>query len=894
MVKHLFSTLFKSDNKKNAPQKANFKTSDSLNSLKSEQDIANFIEIHNTLDEETLTLAFSKLKTSSILEKLAQSKQAETRKRAKQKLIEPVQITESIESINDTHTLKIIACYSEEETTAVKAMRVINDEKVYFSIVSEQADPKTRLLAAQHISDAAMLADLQKRFLNKDKALHKHCKQALNRIKQEQENQEKEKLAITNTLNNLQSWVKVGYEPELKSKLKVSDEHWNEFSLQNEQQRSQYQTLFAQLSELIESEQQKQQEIKAQQEAEQKQKTEHADLLNKLTELANNIENYKLDEIQDLFAKLQTQANELTPKHKDSGTLFKSIEQYIQAHKSLQSQHDLINTLIESTPKAHIKTLAEQAKKIERVQKQINWPEDKKQPEILEALQDKAKEITQQQKSILQEQPTLLKQYQQQIQELEAHIDGGKSKEAHKLLKKLNQTENKLTDKSVAPFKTHIQSLKSQLNDMQHWQNFAVTPKKEALCEQMQALCESQLPAPDLAQAIKNLQHQWKELGRGEHEKVLWERFHALADKAFEPCKAYFQEETNLRKRNLEKRKQLTQQLLDYEQKMNWQQADWKVVQKTLQQAQTAFKQLSPVDNNEQKQSVSEFKQAQDAVYEHLKQEYDKNLAKKAALIEQAEKLTQQEDSKQAADSAKTLQQQWQQIGICPRGPDQALWKQFRGQCDIIFANLKQSIQADKQAVNDEIKQFEERLKQTQEINWLDADKTQKSEFLELKQNIINADLPKGASEKLLKQWRSLDKQHQDALKAQQQAQHQQAWHNLLQLISDLDAKRPADKPSALPKHYDYEELVEKNTNAQLDDEKARTLCIALEILENIDSPKEDEALRMQYQVERLRETMGKTENKVQQKQAIIEQWVSIDKSEKWIERFKQSLLQDI
>lgn len=61
------------------------------------------------------------------------------------------------------------------------------------------------------------------------------------------------------------------------------------------------------------------------------------------------------------------------------------------------------------------------------------------------------------------------------------------------------------------------------------------------------------------------------------------------------------------------------------------------------------------------------------------------NLAKKTALCEQAEALSDSTDWVKTAEALKTLQGEWKTIGPVSRGKEKAIWERFRGACDRFF-----------------------------------------------------------------------------------------------------------------------------------------------------------------------------------------------------------------
>ncbi len=65
--------------------------------------------------------------------------------------------------------------------------------------------------------------------------------------------------------------------------------------------------------------------------------------------------------------------------------------------------------------------------------------------------------------------------------------------------------------------------------------------------------------------------------------------------------------------------------------------------------------------------------------------EREANLAKKLALCEKAEQLTDSTNWIQAADAIKALQAEWKSIGPVSRGQEKTIWERFRSACDRFF-----------------------------------------------------------------------------------------------------------------------------------------------------------------------------------------------------------------
>lgn len=893
MVKQLFSNLFKQNTQAKPQQRADTGALNELSALVDEAQIVDFLNRHNQLDATSIELAISKVQSLEHLQQLAQHKQENVRLQAKQQLIQNLNAPAQLNEISQQQTLILLACYSLDAHVAEQAMQQINDEDAYFTLASTQLDAKVRLLAAQYITQPDNLQRLQKQFLNKDKALHQYCKQQLGNIKQQQEMQAQQTAQIAHSLEQMQRCLSIGYEPELKGKLSVLCTHWKAFTQQTPEQQQTFVQLKQELEQILQQHVQAQ-EQQAYAQAQQQQKQQQQQTIEQaLSALSQRLETTLSAEDEQRFADLKQQIQDLddNPLAQVSAQC-QQIEQQISAQHKLQQQQTNIQQILQQGDKGTLFEISRELKKISEVQRAINWQANSL-PESLKALNKQQASLQQQQQTLMQKQPELVRQYQDKLQELEGLIAQGKSKDVRYSHKQLQHLEQNLSSQNRLLFKAQAQQLKARVKDMQHWQNFALIPKKQALIEQMQKLCDEPFAVEVQAEKVKQLQKKWKDLGNTSDEKKLWEQFHRLSEQAFAPCKAQQKQQALQRADNLALRQQLTQQLMDYEAQMDWSQADWKMVQKTLEQAHKTFKQYSPVEHKEQAKSYASFKKAQAAIYAHLQKEYDKNLALKQQIVDKAYELAAAEDKVQAGEQAKALQQQWQKIGVCLYGPERALWNQFHAQCDIIFANIKQQIQHNKEQTKQSIEAFKQQLKQLQKTLTAPINQAQTSALEAIKQALLEADLPSGAQKQLLKQQAELVTQQQQLHNAYMQQLEQQKWHNLLALIKAFDAQQDINADAELPQGFDIQALQQAQQQAQENTAEAHKLCIHLEIIKHIDSPKDDQALRMQLQVERLAKGIGQSSKQQQEEQQIlIEQWLKIKKSPEMAHRFYNVLAQ--
>ncbi len=438
----------------------------------------------------------------------------------------------------------------------------------------------------------------------------------------------------------------------------------------------------------------------------------------------------------------------------------------------------------------------------------------------------------------------------------------------------------------------------------------------------MTSLIGSDQDADTLAARIQSLQNEWKQLGALPHqrEKALWVEFKAAADEAWKPCKAVFSERSAIQKKNLEKRMELVAQLRLYDEKMAWPGSadestdasesttgpapDWAKVQKTLDTARQAFKSIKPVNQRAERSSYRAFKKICDQIYSHIKEEYERNIALKDRLIEQARELVDLEDLSQAIETAKKLQADWKQVRMTPVSADRKLWKRFRAACDAVFARLDEQRSANKAEMDTQIKAAHALRDQArslvEEVGDTEIPALQKT-LTELKQQVRSMTLPGGIQQRLMKDFTGLEGKTRDLVKNLRSKQEQTRWKELIKTISACAGKSEDESRAArqwenngeLPKGIDASALEAfwAQGPGENNEEQLLEACIALEIHGEMESPAEDKQARMKYQMKRLVEGMG---NQVQDSQQMlldsINQFIALHPSTKWVKRFCSSL----
>lgn len=205
--------------------------------------------------------------------------------------------------------------------------------------------------------------------------------------------------------------------------------------------------------------------------------------------------------------------------------------------------------------------------------------------------------------------------------------------------------------------------------------------KKEALCEQAEALADS-TDWKKTAEAIRDLQTQWKAAGSAgrERDEALWARFNTAKQQ-------FFDRRTEVWDENRKRKEALVSDAEALQES-----TDWRGAGEAIKAMQAEWKNIGPAGREHEDALWTRFRTATQAFFdrrgnvfaERSKTERE-NLTKKQDLVQRAEALAYTGDALSASREAKDLQAQWKETGPIPREQSEALWNRFRAACDKIF-----------------------------------------------------------------------------------------------------------------------------------------------------------------------------------------------------------------
>lgn len=432
-----------------------------------------------------------------------------------------------------------------------------------------------------------------------------------------------------------------------------------------------------------------------------------------------------------------------------------------------------------------------------------------------------------------------------------------------------------------------LQQLDTRLAELADWKSFTVAPKRAELMEEMESLVDSTLDPPVLADRIKALQEEWRTLskGAGENLEADWQRFQEASQKAYQPCREYFEAQALVRQENLQRREALLARLVAFEGAHNWEQPDWRTVIVALRESKQQWRQHSPVDRAAATALQQQFVAVTSKLQSRLDAEYAGNTSRKNSLIERAQQLLTTADSRQSIDEVKDLQRQWQAVGPVPRAADHRLWEQFRLHCDAVFQRRQQefaeystSLEANKtraMACCDELGSIAG-LSGPAVLQSMDRVSELRAAFEAL------GEFPRGVARELHNRFERALERCEASFAQQKLRDIEQSWSDLLDAANRVRAYRlalvgnadPAERDSLRQAAEDYIASVNHwpkgghealnlalasagGADLAANEQALRLLCVRAEILADRPTPPEDQALRREYQVQRLIQGMG-------------------------------------
>jgi exonuclease SbcC len=480
------------------------------------------------------------------------------------------------------------------------------------------------------------------------------------------------------------------------------------------------------------------------------------------------------------------------------------------------------------------------------------------------------------------------------IEALEAENSENATQCWDKIQGNISNTANQVRAELLKKSNVH----KEKIIELRDRKMFTSTEKKKELITQMQQLTDSKIHASERSKNISKMHKEWKNLGRSSQNEQLWKEFKKLSDQAYEPCKEYFKERKQLTVQNLLKRREICESL-EAEHKLLQEaddEPDISKLNKLLSDSEKDWKSHAPIEQSRIKGLQKRFYETVNQLRKFRKNRLSVSAKQKQDLVGQAQKLSKNDDNKHAMNEAKRLQQEWKKIGPTSYREDQQYWQDFRAACDAIFNKRDQT----SNELREDLQKIETRLNEI--LSALDAIvkkedsafRESRASYQDLAQEFSNSLDPriKSQRKRLLDRFNSAKRLIDSRFRALPDKRQQQLMQTILEKASTLQniekallGESDADKFSSLKQAFDSDawNKADKSGNAEIDEllnarqstvysaksnsdlakqskqceDTFRQLCIQAEVRANVDSPAQDKALRMKFQLEQLQSGFG-------------------------------------
>ncbi|HWJ05815.1 MAG TPA: DUF349 domain-containing protein [Steroidobacteraceae bacterium] len=476
------------------------------------------------------------------------------------------------------------------------------------------------------------------------------------------------------------------------------------------------------------------------------------------------------------------------------------------------------------------------------------------------------------------------------LRQAQAAVEHGGTARAVRLRDSIRQ---KLPQAPALPawFERKLQDVETRLGELQDWRTFTVVPKRAELVQRMQALVGADMSPEELAKQIRRVRDEWRTVHRGAGDEPTPEReqFEQAAQQAYEPCREHFARQAEQRKQNQARREELLERLAAFAAEQSGESPDWRAVQRAIVESRREWREYAPVDQEVAKPLQARLHAALDDLQARLDAEYARNVQAKRTLIERVAALATIEDTRQAVDSARDLQQAWKAVGFVPRHQDDALWAEFRGHCDAVFERSSQA-RASRDAALDANHARAVALCEEVEalVARVDTDVgVVRKRLEEIRTEFDALELPRASVRDLRRRLGVAIERVEEAVHRQRERVARNAWVAVFAAHAPVRAyalavargsedrndrlaaataavaavgDTPKDARSALERQLAGVTAGTVDLDPAANAATLRLLCVRAELLAGLASPPQDLELRREHQMQRLVEAMGRGE----------------------------------
>ena len=254
-----------------------------------------------------------------------------------------------------------------------------------------------------------------------------------------------------------------------------------------------------------------------------------------------------------------------------------------------------------------------------------------------------------------------------------------------------------------------IVRINNQFRDYDFKKNLGM---KTALCETVERLSGEDSDVISAFHQLQKLHQQWREIGpvAKEFRESIWERFKNASTIINKKHQNHFEGLKEQEEKNLEMKTAICEELETIDSETLKTMKDWESKTTEVMSLQTKWRTIGFATKKQNVKIFERFRAACDnyfnkksEFYKSIKQDMDKNLELKKALVEKAESIKDSTDWKETTKIFVEIQNEWKKIGPVARKHSEVIWKQFIAACDYFFEQKNKEVSSQKSEENENL-----------------------------------------------------------------------------------------------------------------------------------------------------------------------------------------------
>lgn len=786
-----------------------------------------------------------------------------------------------------------IATHADFSSIRTLAIENLSSEQL-LAVLGVTRHTDCRQLIAEKLSGITDLESARKIMRGKDKNAERIIKSKIDNIRLQERELAENKSQAEKLIEEIEYLAAHDWLPEFQARCRTHRQQWDNLAFEvDDDDRQRYQLA----RKVVDSHYQQQQEIEQTQQSQKQLLDELATLLLITTkrDIAASVE--ALPQIQSQLQQLGTSWRALADIAKADEPL---VRQYDKLFGAIESAMQFVTSTAELLQSAWEDGSKQSAiiPKLSAALKRLKWSDDLTKLQAATEVQQQLLDWRNEQEASTQAQREKLAKMHKNISSISRFSRAGNLARAKQAAQKVQKALDQFDGKDLSALQERFDEASKTLGNMGDWKNFATEPKYIELCDAMELLAASSIHADKRSSEMKALQQQWKSLGHSDISEQYWPRFKLTADQVYQVCAVFFDQRHGVRQANLEQRMGYIEEMRELLETTDWDSSpDYKSAQSGVYNIDSRFSSIKDIERNAGKKQWKQYSTLKAAVMAKLDAVYDENIALKQRLITQAETLAEATPAVENLTNLKSLQARWKQIGVTRRGEDQKAWKAFKKQGDITYDKIQTLRQSQRDETDQQLNDYRGIIKAIRQLAKKANDLAEADhQFSELQTSYSGLPgLPRQLPEKLLeglqRDYRNACHQFDTCRARIMKDKHNQQLDALRQKASlctrleALAASASEQQLLEISQQWDSIDLHNSGLSQRIDARREsantdidrgaitverRMICIRLEILIGIESPPEDSALRMQYQLQQMNQS-GLSQSVINDKQLLAD-----------------------